>query len=93
MPVAENAPSATRRRPSWFDKPPAFELDFLTEPPLALSDLLERAEELSPGQTFAVRLGCEPALLCSVLARRGFNHWAGPDGDGAWTAHFLRVTW
>lgn len=86
-------PAAQDRRPAWFSRKPDVELD-LRAPDTAgvpsLKAVISEAERVARGQMLAIRIGFEPALLCRILANRGFNHWAEPEANGDWRIYFLR---
>ncbi|HEX4048430.1 MAG TPA: DUF2249 domain-containing protein [Elusimicrobiota bacterium] len=93
MPSSIEAPSARTRRPALFARAPEVELDCRgagTGASEALRGVMQEADRLHPGQILAIRTAFEPALLCRVLAGRGFQHWPEPAADGDWTIYFLR---
>ena len=84
---------ADSRRPSGFGRPPDVELDCrasVNGGALTLKTALEEARRFDAGQILAIRMEFTPALLCRVMANRGFKQWSESDGNGGLRIYFLK---
>ncbi|MFI5349346.1 MAG: hypothetical protein ACHQ2Z_07375 [Elusimicrobiota bacterium] len=92
MPESKELSTRNPRRPSWFEGSPSMEFDCrATGAGSTLQEILTTAKTFPRGQIFVVRSASEPALLCRILANRGFNHWPEDDGEGGSRVLFLKV--
>ena len=80
------------RRPEWFSKAPAVELDVNR---IAAGDsffvhVMDAVERIVPGQVLSVRTDFEPTLLCTIMDGKGFECWPECEAQGDWMTRFHR---
>lgn len=52
--------------------------------------IMAAVKNLAPDAVLVLRVPFEPIPLYSILAQRGFDHWAVQHGPGDWTVRFAR---